>query len=50
MIDPKHLESGARADDVDDGVDTAHLVELDVVDRRVVHRSFGFAEGVKDGE
>ena len=43
--EPFHREHGA--DDVDDRVDGADLVQVDAVERHVVNRGFGFGEPVE---
>jgi len=40
----------ARADDVDDGVRSAGLVQVDAIDRTTVHRRLGLREAFEDAE
>ena len=44
------LEGGGAADDVDDGVDGADLVEVDVVDGHAVHLRFRAGEPLEGGK
>ena len=48
--DAELLERAAHADDVADGVDGAHLVEVDVVGRDAVHPRLGFGQPRKDAQ
>ena len=43
LVDVEHLERRAGADDVDDGVEPADLVEVDLLGRPAVQASFGAA-------
>jgi hypothetical protein len=49
VVDAEHLECGAGADDVDDGVDPADLVEVDLVRRPAVQAALGLGEGLEHG-
>ena len=44
VVDAEPLEPVHGADDVDDGVERADLVEVDLLDRRLVNRRFGLGE------
>ena len=46
-IDAENLCSGGGADDVDDGVDRADLVEVDFFDGDGMDGGFGFAQELK---
>jgi len=41
---PQGLDDPGGADDIRDGVERAHLVELDLVHADTMHLSFGFGE------
>ena len=47
LVDVEHLERGARADHVDDGVDAADLVEVDLLGRAAVQPALGLGERVE---
>ncbi len=47
LVDRQRLEGGGDADDVDDGVDGADLVELDIVGIDAVDRALGLGERVE---
>ena len=49
-VDVEHLERRAGADDIDDGVEAADLVEVDLLGRPAVEASLGLGEGGEDGE
>ena len=49
-VDVEHLERGAGADDIDDGVEAADLVEVDLLGRPAVEAPLGLGEGGEDGE
>jgi hypothetical protein len=42
------LETDGRADDIDDGVHRAHLMEVNLFRRAAVHPTFGLRESVED--
>ncbi len=42
------LQAGHGADDVDDGVDRADLVEMHLLDGRAVHAGFGLGQALED--
>ena len=46
-VDAERVQPGARADDVDDRVDRADLVEVHVVDGRPVHGGLGVGESAE---
>ena len=50
LLDPQRVQPGAGADDVDDRVDRADLMEMHVLDRLAVGLRLGRGEGGKDGE
>ena len=50
LVDAEDLERGDRADDVDDGVVPAHLVEVHLVDRAPVQRRFHLGQPAEDGQ
>ena len=51
LVDAEHLEGGARADDVDDGVERADLVEVDARRRSTPwRRALGLGQRVEDGQ
>ena len=43
-VDLEHLEGGARADDVDDGVEATDLVEVDLLRRTPVEAALGLGQ------
>ncbi|MEJ7583893.1 MAG: hypothetical protein WKF43_07345 [Acidimicrobiales bacterium] len=47
LVDAEHLEGGAGADDVDDGVDAADLVEVDLLGGRRCRRPSARASPAK---
>ena len=49
-IDVEYLKSGARADDVDDGIDRADFVEFDIEHRHAMHCAFDRGERIECGE
>ena len=49
-VDAEVREAERRADDVDDGVERADLVELDLLGRDAVHAPLGLGEAREDGE
>ena len=49
LVDAEHLERGARADDVDDGVDAADLVEVDLVGRAPVEAALDLGQRGEGG-
>ena len=46
-IDAEYLKSGARSDDVDDGIDRANFVELDIKHRHAMHCAFDRGECIE---
>lgn len=46
----KELEGDARADDIDDGIDGAHLVKVNLVRGAIVNLAFGDGDPVKHGD
>ena len=49
-VDPQDLEGARRPDDVDDGVVSADLVEVHLIDRLPVQGCFDGGEGVETPE
>ena len=49
-VDPEDLEGGGHAHDVDDGVETADLVEVHVVDGHPVERRLDLGQGRERGQ
>jgi hypothetical protein len=50
LLYPERVKPDARADDVDDRIDRADLMEMHVLDRLAVGLSLGLGKGRKDGE
>ncbi len=50
FVDVEQLECRARADDVDDRVEAADLVEVDLLGRTAVEMAFGLGERVERAE
>ena len=50
VVDAQHLEGGTRADDVDDGVERAHLVEVHVGGRHSMESALGFGQCPHGGQ
>ena len=50
LLDPERVEPGAGADDVDDRVDRADLMEVHLIDWLAVGLRLGRGKGCKDGE
>ena len=50
LVDVEHLERGRGADDVDDGVEGADLVEMHLLGRAAVNPSFCDGECFEGGE
>ncbi|MDZ7733551.1 MAG: hypothetical protein U5R31_11070 [Acidimicrobiia bacterium] len=50
LVDVEDLQRGAGADHVDDGVDAADLVEVDLLGRPPVQPPLGFGQGGERGE
>ena len=49
-VDVEHLEGGAGADDVDDGVERADLVEVDLAGRSAVELPLDLGQRPEDGQ
>src|SRR5205823_9891084 len=49
-VDRQHLEGGAGADDVDDGVDGTHLVEVDLAGVAAVQPALHVGQGGEGGQ
>jgi hypothetical protein len=45
---PEVIDGSRRANDVDDGIDRAHFVEVNSLEWYAVHASFGFAQSSKN--
>ena len=50
LVDAEHLEGGAGADDVDDGVEPADLVEVDLLRRATVEAALGVGQRREGGQ
>jgi hypothetical protein len=50
LVDAEHLQRGGRADDVDDGVEAAHLVEVDLLGRTAVQPALDLGQRGEGGE
>ncbi len=50
LVDPERVEASAGADDIDDCIDRANLMEVHVLDRHAVGLSLGGGQGGKDSE
>ncbi len=50
LTDPEVMDAGGGADEIDDRVDGAHLVEVDGFDRDAVKLGFGPGNALKHGE
>jgi hypothetical protein len=48
FVDAEKFEADAGADDVDDGIDRADFVKMDLLDGQVVDFGFGFGEAGED--
>ncbi len=50
LFDAQILQAPHRTDDVQDAVDSADFMEMDLVDRHAVYLGFGFSQGLEDGQ
>ncbi len=50
MFNPQPVEASDDADDVDNGVERADLVKMNLPRVHAVHRSFGISQTPKDGQ
>ena len=50
VFDAQILQAPHRTDDVQDAVDSADFMEMDLVDRHAVYLGFGFSQGLEDGQ
>src|SRR5580765_3928459 len=48
-LDAQSREADTRPDNVDDGIDGANFVEMDLLERHVVDSGFGNTETAEDG-
>ncbi len=47
-VDAEQVDGEAGSDDIADGIDGAHFVEVDFFEGRAVNGGFGFGEGAED--
>ena len=50
LVDTQHLERGTGTHHIDDGIDPAHLVEVDLIGRSAVEATLGGGEGPEHGQ